>query len=95
MPSLRTRTLIVRNGGYLAPMAHIVLFHPILGLTPGVRGLADAFVEAGPQVSTPDLFSGRPFPDIKTGLDHAHNLRDGALLDPPHQAGAGHPVAGG
>ena len=71
MPSLRTRTLIVRNGGYLAPMAHIVLFHHILGLTPGVRGLADAFVEAGHQVSTPDLFSGRTFPDWITSIASA------------------------
>ena len=92
MPSLRTRTLIVRNGGYLAPMAHIVLFHHILGLTPGVRGLADAFVEAGHQVSTPDLFSGRTFPDIKAGLDHVNSLGDGALLSRAEQACAGLPV---
>ncbi len=40
-------------------MAHIVLFHSILGLRPAERAIADAFARDGHTVSLPDLFDGR------------------------------------
>lgn len=61
-------------------MAHIVLFHHVLGLTPGVRQLAAAFTAAGHEVSTPDLFEGVTFTDIASGLQHIDALGDEALL---------------
>lgn len=45
-------------------MAEIVLFHHVLGLTPGVVALADALRADGHIVHTPDLYGGRTFPSI-------------------------------
>ena len=49
-------------------MATIVLYHHVLGLTPGVRALADALATAGRTVLTPDLFDGRTFASIDAGM---------------------------
>ncbi len=49
-------------------MATIVLYHHVLGLTPGVRALADALATAGQTVLTPDLFDGRTFASIDEGM---------------------------
>ena len=45
-------------------MAEILLLHHVLGLTDGVRSLADRFRAAGHTVHTPDLFDGRTFDSI-------------------------------
>lgn len=66
------RTLLV--------MTHIVLFHHVLGRTPGVRQLAASFAAAGHEVSAPDLFEGRTFPDIESGLQYMNAVGDEALL---------------
>lgn len=48
-------------------MAEIVLFHHILGLTPGVVALADEWRAAGHTVHTPDLYGGRTFDSLQAG----------------------------
>lgn len=52
-------------------MAEIVLFHHVLGLTPGVIALADDWRAAGHTVHTPDLYGGRTFDTIKEGFAFA------------------------
>src|SRR3954471_4198827 len=42
----------------VAPMADVLLFHHIQGLTPGVVALADRLRAAGHTVHTPDLYGG-------------------------------------
>jgi dienelactone hydrolase len=49
-------------------MAEVLLFHHAQGLTPGVRAFADELRAAGHTVHTPDLFGGRTFPSIETGM---------------------------
>lgn len=55
-------------------MADVLLFHHALGLTEGVVAFADAWRSVGHVVSTPDLFDGRTFTDIRAGVDHAETL---------------------
>lgn len=55
-------------------MAHVVLFHHALGLTPGVHELADRFRAAGHLVDTPDLFEGRTFDSLDDGVAHAESI---------------------
>ncbi len=52
-------------------MADIVLLHHAQGLTPGVRALASAFVDAGHTVTTPDLYDGHTFDDLDEGVAYA------------------------
>lgn len=49
-------------------MAEVVLFHHAQGLTPGVAVFADDLRQAGHIVHMPDLFDGRTFDDIETGM---------------------------
>lgn len=42
-------------------MADVLMFHHILGLTPGMREFADRLRAAGHRVHTPDLYDGRVF----------------------------------
>ena len=49
-------------------MAEVVLFHHAQGLTPGVVAFADELRAAGHTVHTPDLFDGRMFDDIPSGM---------------------------
>lgn len=62
-------------------MAHVVLFHHVRGLTPGVVSLAEALQEAGHTVTTPDLFNGETFTDLSAGLAWVQRLGDEELLD--------------
>ncbi|MCZ2263067.1 dienelactone hydrolase family protein [Isoptericola sp. QY 916] len=55
-------------------MAEIVLFHHSQGLTPGIRAFADELAAAGHVVHVPDLFDGRTFDDVETGVSHAQEL---------------------
>jgi len=54
-------------------MAEILLLHHVLGLTDGVRSLADRFRTYGHVVHTPDLFEGRTFDTIPAGAAHEEN----------------------
>lgn len=52
----------------------VVLFHHVLGLTPGVRAFATRLRARGHTVITPDLFSGRRFSTIDAGVEHAMDV---------------------
>ncbi|MEL7975839.1 dienelactone hydrolase family protein [Isoptericola sp. F-RaC21] len=55
-------------------MAEIILFHHSQGLTPGIRAFADELAASGHVVHVPDLFDGRTFDDVETGVAHAQEL---------------------
>lgn len=61
-------------------MAEIILFHHAQGLTEGVRAFADELSAAGHTVHVPDLFDGRTFEDVESGVDHARELGFDNLL---------------
>lgn len=61
-------------------MAEVVLFHHALGLTPGVVAFADRLRKAGHTVHTPDLFDGRTFEDIETGMGFVRELGFGEVM---------------
>ncbi|HEY5980155.1 MAG TPA: dienelactone hydrolase family protein, partial [Microlunatus sp.] len=48
-------------------MAEILVFHHILGLTPGVQAFADDLRAAGHTVHLPDQYAGRRFDSIEAG----------------------------
>ena len=72
-------------------MAEIVLFHHVVGLTPGLVALADAWRAAGHTVHTPDLYGGRVFDSLEAGIGFAQGpeapdqdaLADAAVADLP------------
>lgn len=55
-------------------MSEIILFHHAQGLTEGVRAFADGLSAAGHTVHVPDLFDGRTFDDVESGVDHAREI---------------------
>ena len=55
-------------------MAQIILFHHALGLTDGVRALADQIASGGHTVHTPDLYDGRTFATVDEGVSHAEQI---------------------
>jgi len=61
-------------------MAEVVLFHHALGLTPGISAFADNLRQAGHLVHTPDLFDGRTFDSIETGMSFVKELGFGEVL---------------
>jgi dienelactone hydrolase len=62
-------------------MAEIVLFHHVLGLTPGIRAFADELRAAGHVVHTPDLFDGHTFPTLDEGMAYARTVGFESILD--------------
>ena len=48
-------------------MAHVILFHSVLGLRPGVHNFAEQLRKAGHTVTTPDLYNGEVFDDYEAG----------------------------
>lgn len=55
-------------------MAEVLLFHHSLGLTPGIQAFAETIREAGHVVHLPDLYEGRTFPDIPSGMAYVEGL---------------------
>ena len=55
-------------------MAEILLYHHVLGLTPGVVAFADRLRSAGHTVHTPDLFEGRIFDELEKGMGFVREL---------------------
>lgn len=51
-------------------MTEVLLLHHVLGLTDGVRALADRLRSAGHTVHTPDLWDGRVFDNLAAGMAH-------------------------
>ncbi|OYO19024.1 dienelactone hydrolase [Enemella evansiae] len=55
-------------------MSEIILFHHAQGLTPGVQDFADRLRSAGHTVHVPDLYDGRTFDDVESGVAHVQQL---------------------
>lgn len=61
-------------------MAQIVLFHSTYGLRPAVHAAAERLRAAGHTVHTPDLFEGRIFDDVESGLAYRDEITRDELL---------------
>ena len=55
-------------------MAEVLLFHHALGPTEGLHAFANELREAGHTVHTPDLFEGRTFDSIESGVAYAKEV---------------------
>jgi dienelactone hydrolase len=73
-------------------MANVLLFHHILGLTPGVTAFADALRAAGHSVHTPDLFEGRTFASIDEGFAFVQTIGFGEAIARGERAAASLPA---
>lgn len=62
-------------------MAQMLLFHHAHGLTPGVRGFADALRRFGHTVHTPDLYAGRVFDTLEEGVAHAGEVGFDTIIE--------------
>lgn len=61
-------------------MAHVVLFHSILGLRPIEHDIAALFEKHGHGVSLPDLFGGRKTDDYDTAFALRKEVGDSAIM---------------
>jgi len=61
-------------------MAEVVLFHHALGLSPGITALADELRSEGHTVHAPDLFEGRTFDSIESGMAFVEGIGFGEVL---------------
>jgi len=73
-------------------MADVLLFHHAHGLTPGVTALADVMRAEGHTVTVPDLFDGRTFDDLASGIAHAQEIGFGTVLERGATAAEGLPA---
>ncbi len=55
-------------------MAEVLVFHHAQGLTPGVHDFAGRLRAAGHVVHAPDLYEGRVFADLESGVAHARQV---------------------
>ena len=55
-------------------MAEVLLFHHAQGQTTGFLAFADALRAAGHTVHAPDLYEGRTFPNLDSGVAHAKQV---------------------
>lgn len=60
---------------------NMLLFHHAQGLIEGVHAFADELRAAGHEVTTPDLYDGRTFPTVQTGVDHLESLGVESVID--------------
>lgn len=74
-------------------MAEIILFHHAQGLTPGVAAFADELRHAGHTVHTPDLFDGRTFDSIESGMSFVRELGFNEVMARGERAAASLPSA--
>src|SRR3954468_8350710 len=61
-------------------MAEVVLFHHALGLSPGITAFADELRAEGHTVHTPDLFEGRTFDSIESGMSFVEGIGFGEVI---------------
>ena len=73
-------------------MAEVLLFHHAQGLTPGVRAFADELRAAGHTVHTPDLYDGRTFDTLDSGIAHAAEIGFGTIIERGVQVAEGLPA---
>jgi dienelactone hydrolase len=62
-------------------MAEVLLFHHALGQTQGFLAFAGQIRDGGHTVHTPDLYDGRTFDSVATGVDHAREIGFGEIID--------------
>jgi dienelactone hydrolase len=62
-------------------MAEVLLFHHVHGLTSGVEEFGERLRQAGHVVHVPDLFEGRRFDDIPSGLAHVEDIGFGTVIE--------------
>ena len=62
-------------------MTEIVVFHHALGLTDGVRALADDWRATGHVVHLPDLYEGETFGSVAEGVGHAQEVGFGTIVE--------------
>lgn len=74
-------------------MAEVLLFHHVLGQTPGFLAFAGALRDAGHTVHTPDLFDGATFDSIDAGVAHVDSVGFATILDRGVAAAEGLPDA--
>ena len=74
-------------------MAELLLFHHAQGLTPGVVAFADELRAAGHVVHAPDLYDGRTYGDLDSGIGYAKEVGFDTLLERGRAAADGLPDA--
>ena len=62
-------------------MADVVVFHHALGLTDGIRTIADRLRAGGHRVETPDLFDGAVFDELDAGGALAESIGFAEIAD--------------
>jgi dienelactone hydrolase len=62
-------------------VAEVLLFHHAQGLTPGCLSFAEGLRAAGHTVHTPDLYEGKTFADLDTGVGHAQEIGFDKILE--------------
>lgn len=62
-------------------MAEILLFHHAQGQTPGFLAFADDLRAAGHTVHTPDLYDGKTFDDLDSGIGYAKQVGFDTILE--------------
>jgi dienelactone hydrolase len=72
-------------------VAEVVLYHHVLGLTPGVVEFAGILRNAGHTVHTPDLFDGRTFSVLEEGMGFVRELGFGEVAERGIRAANGLP----
>jgi dienelactone hydrolase len=55
-------------------MAEVLLFHHAQGRTPGVEAFAEQLRAGGHTVHVPDLYDGRTFSDLESGIGYADEI---------------------
>jgi dienelactone hydrolase len=73
-------------------VAEVLLFHHAQGLTPGVVAFADQLREAGHAVHVPDLYDGRTFDDLESGVGYAQEAGFGTVIERGVRAADGLPA---
>ena len=61
-------------------MAEVLLFHHVMGQTPGFFAFADELRQAGHTVHTPNLLDGRTFDSIDAGLAYVGEIGFGEVI---------------
>lgn len=62
-------------------MAEVLLFHHVLGATPGVHAFAESLRAAGHTLHVPDLFGGCTFDSIEAGMAHVDEIGFGTVVE--------------
>ncbi|NHC15419.1 dienelactone hydrolase family protein [Motilibacter deserti] len=73
-------------------MADVLLFHHAQGLTAGVEAFAGTLRAAGHTVHAPDLYDGRTFDDLESGVGYAQEAGFGTVLERGRAAAEGLPA---